>query len=114
MAYDARDDTFKLLEVNTRPPVWFGLVTGRDFDMADLAYDDLCGRRPLVCRLFREDLAWAYLAKDVYVSCQMARCGELDLSAVLRDYRKRKMRAVFAADDPLPALRSFRYLMSRA
>ena len=82
--------------------------------MAALAYDDLCGRRPLVCRLFRDDLAWAYLAKDVYVSCQMARRGELDVGDVVRDYRKRKVRAVFAADDPVPALRSLRYLVSRA
>lgn len=114
LAYDVRDATFKLLEVNTRPPVWFGLAVNDRFDMARLAYDDLCGRAPLVCRLFREDLAWSYLAKDVYVSCQMARRGELDLGALLRDYRKHKVRAVFAPDDPLPAVRSLGYLLSRA
>ncbi|GEM_PF-203896 len=114
MAHDSRDDTFKLLEVNTRPPVWFGLAANDRFDMAALAYADLCGRVPSTCRLFRDDLAWAYLAKDLYVSYQMARCGDLDLAAVLRDYRKRKVRAVFAVDDPLPAVRSLRYLLSRA
>lgn len=113
MAYDVRDDTFKLLEVNTRPPVWFGLAVNDRFDMARLAYADLCGHAPLTCRLFREDLAWAYLAKDLYVSCQMARCGELDVAGLVRDYRKRKVRAVFAADDPLPAVRSLRYLLAR-
>jgi D-aspartate ligase len=113
MAYDARDDTFKLLEVNTRPPVWFGLAVNDRFDLACMAYADLTGQVPLTCRLFRDDLAWAYLAKDVYVTYQMARNGEVKVGDVLRDYRKPKVRAVFAADDPMPGVASLRYLVSR-
>jgi predicted ATP-grasp superfamily ATP-dependent carboligase len=113
MAHDARDDTFKLLEVNTRPPVWFGLAVNDRFDMACLAYADLTGQVPVSCRLFKDDLAWAYLAKDVYVTYQMARNGEVKLGDVLRDYRKPKVRAVFALDDPRPGLSSLRYLASR-
>jgi len=113
MAYDARDDTFKLLEVNTRPPVWFGLAVNDRFDMAWLAYADLTGQVPVTCRLFRDDLGWAYLAKDIYVTYKMARNGEVNIGDVLRDYRKPKVRAVFAADDPMPALASLRYLFSR-
>jgi predicted ATP-grasp superfamily ATP-dependent carboligase len=113
LAYDARDDTFKLLEVNTRPPVWFGLAVNDRFDMACLAYADLTGQVPVTCRLFKDDLAWAYLAKDVYVTYQMARNGDVKLGDVLRDYRKPKVRAVFALDDPRPGLASLRYLLSR-
>lgn len=113
LAYDERDDEFKLIEVNTRTPVWFGLAENRDLDLAGLMYDDLCCRLPFACRLYKGDLGWAYLAKDVFVSLQMARTGELDAMEVLRDYRRPKVRATFAADDPVPALSSLRYLLSR-
>ena len=42
-AHDARDDTFRLLEVNTRLPMWAGVAMSRWFDLARIAYDDLCG-----------------------------------------------------------------------
>jgi predicted ATP-grasp superfamily ATP-dependent carboligase len=55
-----------------------------------------------------------YMAKDVWVSAQMARGGELRPRAFLSHYlRRHKVRAVFAADDPLPALASLGYLRSR-
>jgi predicted ATP-grasp superfamily ATP-dependent carboligase/glycosyltransferase involved in cell wall biosynthesis len=113
LAYDERDDTFKLIEVNTRTPVWFGLAQNRDLDLAGIVYDDLCCQLPFACQLYTDDLGWAYLAKDVYVSLQMARAGELDAREVVRDYRRPKVRATFAADDPMPALASLRYLLSR-
>ena len=54
------------------------------------------------------------MAKDVWVSAQMARRGELRPRAFLSHYlRRNKVRAVFAADDPLPALASLGYLRSR-
>lgn len=113
MAYDERDDTHKLIEVNTRTPVWFGLAQNNDLDLAGIVYDDLCCRLPFACRLYRDELGWAYLAKDVYVSMQMAREGELDARQVVRDYRRPNVHATFAADDPVPALASLRYLLSR-
>jgi predicted ATP-grasp superfamily ATP-dependent carboligase len=113
-AHDRRDDTFKLLEVNTRPPVWVGIAVTERFDIARLAYDDLTGNPPLACRLFRDELSWMYLAKDVWVSYQMARRGELRLGELASHYLRRgKVHAVFAADDPLPALASLNYLRSR-
>jgi D-aspartate ligase len=115
-AHDPRDDTFKLLEVNTRPPVWVGIATTPRLDIARIAYDDLCGDGDGdgACEVLRDALSWAYLAKDVHVSLQMARRGELDLSEVLTQYRRRdKVRAVLAFDDPVPVLASIAYLTSR-
>src|SRR5262249_60187706 len=65
-AYDARDDTFRVLEVNTRLPMWAGVAMSRWFDIARIAYDDLCGAPPREARTFREDVAWVYLAKDAW------------------------------------------------
>jgi predicted ATP-grasp superfamily ATP-dependent carboligase len=111
---DPRDGQLKLLEVNTRPPIWAGIAMGPELGIARVAYDDLCGAAPEAERTLTADLTWVYLAKDVWVSAQMARRRELHPREFLRHYvRRKKVRAVFAADDPRPALASLNYLRSR-
>jgi D-aspartate ligase len=111
---DPRDGQLKLLEVNTRPPIWAGIAMGRELDIARVAYDDLCGRPAGAERTMADGVSWVYLAKDVWVSAQMARRRELHPRDFLRHYlRRKKVRAVFAADDPAPALASIGYLRSR-
>jgi predicted ATP-grasp superfamily ATP-dependent carboligase len=113
-AYDERDDEFKLLEVNTRAPVWAGIAMSRYFDIARIAYDDLCGRPEPPRRDFEDDVSWSFLAKDVYVSLALARRRELSARAFLDPYlRRKKVRAVMAVDDPLPALGVLGYLGSK-
>lgn len=113
-ARDPRDGAFKVLEVNTRLPVWAGIAMNHTFDVARTAYDDLSGLPSAARETFRGDLAWVYLAKDLWVSAQMARRRELSLRDFLAHHvRTGKVRAVFAADDPLPALASVGYLRSR-
>jgi D-aspartate ligase len=113
-ARDPRDGSYKVLEVNTRPPVWAGIAMRRSFDIAGIAYDDLCGRTVTPRGVLEDKLTWVYLAKDLWVSAQMARRRELSLRAFLSQHvRTGKVGAVFAADDPLPALASVGYLRSR-
>ncbi|MDQ3778236.1 MAG: hypothetical protein M3310_05145, partial [Actinomycetota bacterium] len=113
-AHDPRDDEFRVLEVNTRLPVWAALAAHRRLDLPRIAYDDLCGREVAPLPTFRDRLTWIYLAKDVYVSLQMARRRELGPREFLSRYlRGPKARAVFAPDDPWPALASLGYLRSR-
>jgi D-aspartate ligase len=111
---DPRDGQLQLLEVNTRPPIWAGIAMGRELDIARIAYEDLCGRPGEAGRTLTERISWIYLAKDVWVSAQMARRRELRTRDFFRHYlRGKKVRAVFAADDPAPALASLAYLRSR-
>jgi D-aspartate ligase len=113
-AQDPRDGEFRVLEVNTRLPVWGALAANSRLDLPRIAYDDLCGRDVAPLPTFTERLTWVYLAKDVYVSLQMARRRELGPRAFLRQYlRGPKARAVFAKDDPWPAVASLGYLRSR-
>jgi D-aspartate ligase len=113
-ARDPRDGSFKVLEVNTRLPVWAGIAMNDTFDVARAAYDDLCGLPTPARETFRGNLAWVYLAKDLWVSAQMARRRELSLRDFLGQHvRTGKVRAIFAVDDPLPALASVGYLRSR-
>jgi D-aspartate ligase len=113
-AQDPRDGAFRVLEVNTRLPVWAALAANRHLDLPRIVYDDLSGREVDPLPTFRGDLTWIYLAKDVYVSLQMARRRELGPRQFLAGYLRRpKARAVFARDDPWPAVASLAYLRSR-
>jgi predicted ATP-grasp superfamily ATP-dependent carboligase len=110
---DPRDGRLKVIEVNTRPPVWAGIATGPELGIAKVAYDDLTGRAT-ESKTMTEQLTWIYLAKDIHVSAQMARRGELPPREFLRHYlQRKKVRATFAADDPAPAVASLGYLRSR-
>jgi D-aspartate ligase len=111
---DPRDGQLKLLEVNTRPPIWAGIAMGPELGIARIAYDDLTGQATGPERTMIDEMTWVYLAKDVWVSAQMARRRELHPREFLRHYlHRKKVRAVFAADDPRPALASIGYLRSR-
>jgi D-aspartate ligase len=111
---DARDGALKVVDVNPRLPVWAGIATGRELGIARVAYDDLCGRASPAARTMNEQLTWIYLAKDLWVSAQMARRRELAAREFLRHYlQRKKVRAVFAADDPGPVVASLGYLRSR-
>ncbi|MGH2995633.1 MAG: hypothetical protein ACRDM9_04895 [Gaiellaceae bacterium] len=114
-AEDPRDGEFRLLEVNTRLPVWAALAANRYVDLPRIAYDDLAGKEVAPLPTFRDQLTWIYLAKDVWVSLQMAKRRELRPRDFASRYlRGRKARAVFARDDPWPAVASLGYLRSRA
>jgi predicted ATP-grasp superfamily ATP-dependent carboligase len=113
-AYDERDEEFKLLEVNTRPPMWAGVAMSRYFDIARIAYDDLSGRPPAEPQTFTDEVAWVYFAKDAWVGLQMLRGRELSPRAFLAPYlRRRRVASTLAVDDPLPAVASLRYLRSK-
>lgn len=113
-ARDPRDEELKLLEVNTRLPVWAAIAIGRRLDVARLAYDDLNSVDVRPAPRLPDGVTWVYLAKDVWVSAQMARRRELRAREFASHYlRRHKVRAIFAADDPLPALASLAYLRSR-
>jgi predicted ATP-grasp superfamily ATP-dependent carboligase len=113
-AYDERDDQFKLLEVNTRLPMWAGVAMSRYFDIARIAYDDLSGRPPPRPQTFTDEVAWVYFAKDAWVGLQMLRAHELSPRDFLSPYlRCRRVASTLAVDDPLPAVASLRYLRSK-
>src|SRR5262249_61751183 len=92
-AYDRRDSDFKLLEVNTRVPMWAGVAMSRYFDIARIAYDDLCGKPEPEPRHFEGELMWSFLAKDLHSSLALARPRELSPRAAPRPYLPRHKRA---------------------
>ena len=115
LAYDERDDTFKLLEVNTRPPQWGGVAMTPRFDLARMAYDDLCGRSVEPAPTYDErGVRWIYFAKDAWAAVELARRREIGLRGFAAPYvGPGKVRAILAGDDPLPALASLAYLRTK-
>jgi predicted ATP-grasp superfamily ATP-dependent carboligase len=102
LAYDARIDDFSLIEVNTRVPTWAGIGMTRDFNMAKVAYLDLCGGEQELIRLRRPRL-WVDLIEDVRAGPPR---GPVELVRFLSPYlRPRSIGALFALDDPAPALK---------
>jgi D-aspartate ligase len=113
-AHDARDDTFRVLEVNTRLPMWAGVAMSRYFDLARIAYDDLCGKPAPQPRTFRGEVAWVYLAKDAWVAAQLLKRRDIGVRELAAPYlRRKKVRSIFSADDPMPAVASMSYLRSK-
>jgi D-aspartate ligase len=115
LAYDQRDDSFKLLEVNTRPPQWGGVAMTRRFDVARIAYDDLCGLPVEPAPTYDEPgVRWIYLAKDAWSALELARRRKIGPRELAAPYvGPGKVRAILAADDPLPALASLAYLRAK-
>lgn len=110
---DPRDQVLKVLEVNTRLPVWAGVGMGERYDLAPVAYADLCGEPAKPLGPFTERVSWVYLAKDAVTAARLARGGGLDARRLVRPYLGPRVPAVFARDDPAPAAEIVRWLATR-
>jgi D-aspartate ligase len=111
---DPRDRTLKLLEVNTRLPVWAGVAVTGTYDVAGLAYADLSGESVSPLPTLTERLSWVYLAKDAVTAARLAGRRQLNLRELASPYRGPRIAAVRARDDPRPAIAMARWLAARA
>jgi D-aspartate ligase len=111
---DPRDGALKLLEVNTRLPVWAGVGLSRFYDLGPVAYADLCGNETRALPPFTQRVTWTYLAKDAVTVAREAFRGRLDPRAVIRPYGQPHVPAVRAARDYGPALALVRWAVARA
>jgi predicted ATP-grasp superfamily ATP-dependent carboligase len=108
--HDARSDSFRLLEVNTRLPVWAGIAMRPGWDVARLAYEDLIGAGPAPLGTLDHSGIWVYAVKDAWVVAGMAWRRELGVRDVVAPYRDpRRVGAVLARDDVRPALAFVRW-----
>jgi predicted ATP-grasp superfamily ATP-dependent carboligase len=111
LAHDVRDDTLKLIEVNTRAPIWASVATRGEPNIVRIAYDDLCGRDQPSGRVRDDGGVWVDLARDVY---QAISRRDLRPREFVQPYLRRdKVRAIFAPDDPVPAVQWFGWALKR-
>jgi D-aspartate ligase len=112
LAHDVRDDGLKLIEVNTRAPIWASVATRGEPNVVRIAYEDLCGiEQP--AGLVRDDGGvWVDLARDL---TQAVSRRDLRPREFVRPYLRRgKVRSIFAPDDPVPAMQWFVWAAGRA
>lgn len=111
--YDARDDTYKLLDVNPRLGATFRLFVGTgELDVVRAAYLHLTGQAVPSSRIC-EGRKWVVEMSDVASSWQYWLDGALTFRDWLRSYRKVQERAWFARDDPSPFLHMCQRLFTR-
>jgi predicted ATP-grasp superfamily ATP-dependent carboligase len=120
--WDARDETWKLIEINPRPTLWFALPPAAGVDVIWDAYCDLVGR-PNEIHVNQQDdrIRWQLLVRDLVSGWYFLRRGDLSLREFLRTVidPRRKTYAILSWRDPgtllaYPRNTLWKYLRTRA
>jgi D-aspartate ligase len=101
--YDARDGGYKILDVNARAWTWIALGAKAGIDFAALQWRLAVGEA-VVPGPARHGARWRYLWRDVAAAMQEMRAGRLSPLTYARSFQRPAAAAVFAWDDPWPAL----------
>jgi D-aspartate ligase len=101
--YDARDGTYKILDVNARAWTWIALGAAAGVDFPVLQWRLAAGEtiNPLPARC---GVRWHYFSRDLAAALQDMLRLRLSPLAYLHSLRRSSASAVFAWDDPWPAV----------
>lgn len=101
--YDARDRSYKILDVNARAWTWISLGAAAGVDFAGLQWRLALGETiaPVSARV---GVSWRYLSRDLAASALEMLSGTLSPLTYLRSLHTSSASAVFARDDPYPAV----------
>jgi D-aspartate ligase len=101
--HDARDGLYKILDVNARAWTWIalGAAAGTDFPSIQWA---LATGEEMTPQTARSGVNWLYFPRDFAASLHEMAAGRLSLLGYLQSVRRPAAAAVFAWDDPWPAL----------
>jgi predicted ATP-grasp superfamily ATP-dependent carboligase len=100
--WDGRDRKWKLIEVNSRPTLWFALTRAAGVDVVWDAYCDLLGQpNPVTQRCQNDKMRWQFFVRDIASSLYYLRRGELSWREFFRTTvdQRRKEWAVCAWND---------------
>lgn len=101
--YDARDRRYKILDVNPRAWSWLALGAAAGVDFPFLQWRLAIGEE-IAPRVASVGARWFYFSRDLAASVRQMLAGQLAPSAYLQSFHRPLARAVFAWDDPMPAL----------
>jgi D-aspartate ligase len=101
--YDAREGSYKILDVNARCWAWIAIGSAAGIDFPALQWR-LAAGEDVAPHRGRCGARWLYFSRDLAAAvCEMF-AGRLSPLAYLRAFHRPLAWAVFAWDDPLPAL----------
>ena len=101
--YDARDGRYKILDVNARAWTWIALGAAAGIDFAAIQWTLATGGN-IAPPTARGGVNWRYFPRDVIASLHEMAAGRLSPIGYLRSLRQPSASAVFAWDDPWPAI----------
>jgi predicted ATP-grasp superfamily ATP-dependent carboligase len=101
---DSRDGKLKLIELNARYGLWDALGGLCGVDTAYVAYLDAIGEELPEPRQTRTGIKWLSIARDLSALRGYRREGALGIQEWAQTLAGEKMWAVFAWDDPMPAI----------
>ncbi len=101
--FDAREQVYKILDVNPRPWTWIALCDAAGLNLAAAMRDIIAGRsvRPVPAKA---DAAWLHTTRDIVAALQLIIHDQLDIDVYLASLKRRLVLSTFALDDPMPAL----------
>jgi D-aspartate ligase len=100
---DARDGRPKLLDINARAWGWHSLCARAGIDFPWLQWQLLHGCVPASGRA-RPSVRWVRMSTDLPTAAREIRAGRLRFGEYVRSLRPPLETAIYAPDDPLPAL----------
>ncbi|TFH29817.1 MAG: hypothetical protein E4G98_03195 [Promethearchaeota archaeon] len=101
---DSRDETYKLIEVNTRFGMWDGLGAKCGMDIAYIAYRDTLNLPVKPSSSYRTGVIWLDWQRDLRAAVAYRRKGTLTWRAWFSSLRGEKMWAIYSRSDPLPGI----------
>jgi D-aspartate ligase len=101
--FDARDQQYKVLDVNPRAWAWLALCESAGLDIAPMMSSVAAGAAVPAAKV-QPGHAWMHLARDVVATSQLMMRGRIGVADYLRSLRQKLVFASFAWDDPLPGL----------
>jgi D-aspartate ligase len=106
--YDLRDETWKIIEINTRFIFYLGLCTACGINFPYIQYADLVLNEKVRVDTFRENVYWIHEYKDFLHSVLNHRVESISPWQYVRPYLGNKSLAIFDLKDPIPFLRQIK------
>lgn len=98
--WDPRDGTWKLMEINFRPTLWYAITRAAGVDVVHDAYLDMTGR-PVTPKIGtqKNGVLWQYLVRDAASVLWYLRRGEINGKELRQFFQPRKEYAVLSMND---------------
>jgi D-aspartate ligase len=100
---DARDDQYKLLDVNARTWGYHSLGPRAGVDFSYMLYADQVGLPVSSCK-GQSGIGWVRMTTDLPAAFAALLAGDIDLKGYLCSLKNCDVEAVFSHEDPLPGL----------
>jgi len=103
---DPKDGQFKIIEINARFGLWDALGAKCGVDVALTSYKDAVGEPVEPIMSYETGVKWLYWRRDLYAYKGYKQNGDISLFKWLTSLWGKKQYAIFALDDPMPAIYS--------